>query len=65
MDCITESVFNVMCEELKVEYVDKPDVWQYVEGEWCGITMSLIQFDFFTLKPNQTESNHLYKTKTK
>ena len=28
MHCITESVFNAMCEELKVEYVDKPDVWQ-------------------------------------
>ena len=38
MQCITESSFNAMCEELKVEYVDKPGVWQYIEGGWCGLT---------------------------
>ena len=38
MHCITESAFNALCEELKVEYVDKPGVWQYIEGGWCGTT---------------------------
>ena len=32
MQCITKSAFNAMCEELKVEYADKPSVWQYIEG---------------------------------
>ena len=35
---ITQSVFNVMCEELKLEYVDKPSVWQYIEGGSCDLT---------------------------
>ena len=30
MHCITESTFNAMCEELKVQ--------QYIEGGWCGLT---------------------------
>ena len=37
MQCITESTFNAMCEELKVEYAEKPGVWQYIGG-WCGLT---------------------------
>ena len=37
MQCITESAFNAICEELKVEYADKPGVWQYIGG-WCGLT---------------------------
>ena len=32
MHHITKSAFNATCDELKVEYVDKPDVWQYIEG---------------------------------
>ena len=38
MHCITESSFNVMCEEVRQEYSDKPGVWQYIEGGWCGQT---------------------------
>ena len=37
MQCITESSFNAMCEELRVEYAAKPGVWQYIGG-WCGLT---------------------------
>ena len=37
MQCITKSAFNAMCEELKVEYAEKPGVWQYIGG-WCGLT---------------------------
>ena len=32
MHIIIESTFNVIYEESKVEYVDKPDVRQYIEG---------------------------------
>ena len=38
MQCITESTFSVTCEELGVEYADKPSVWQYIRGRWCGLT---------------------------
>ena len=38
MQCITESTFSAQCEELKVEYANKPGVWQYIEGGWCGLT---------------------------
>ena len=38
MHCINESSFNVMCEEVRQEYLDKPGVWQYIEGGWCGQT---------------------------
>ena len=38
MHCITEFASNAMCEELKVEYVDKPGVYQYIEGGWFGLT---------------------------
>ena len=33
---------RVQCysEELNAEYVDKPSVWQYVEGGWCGLTFA-------------------------
>ena len=38
MQCIIESAINAMCEELKVEYADKPDVWQYIDEGWCDLT---------------------------
>ena len=38
MQCITESTFSAQCEDLKVEYANKPGVWKYIEGRWCGLT---------------------------
>ena len=36
MHCIGESSFNAMCEKVRQEYSNKPRVWQYIEGGWCG-----------------------------
>ena len=33
LHCITESTINAMCEELKVEYLDNPNVQQYIYEE--------------------------------
>ena len=33
MHCITESTFNVICEEVMQEYSDNPDDWQYIEED--------------------------------
>ena len=34
MYCIIETTFNAMCEDLIVEYEDKPSVWQYRRMVW-------------------------------